>query len=116
MIHPGLAALKHWDKESTRRATAPGSRRSRTPKPPIIAGGVDGKTLTRRLLSRLATNRLQPRAGNTTLKIPGAISSIQGKRRGLTGVPFEKERTEPWKEGWIAVDIKLGMLAEREPN
>jgi len=26
---------------------------------------------------------------------------------------FDEHRTEPWKEGWIAADIQLGMLAER---
>ena len=42
-------SLKHWEGKSTRRATAPGSRKFRTPKPSIIAGAVDGKTLTAKL-------------------------------------------------------------------
>ncbi len=37
-----------------------------------------------------------------------------GEEARVNGVPFDEERTAPWKEGWIAVDIGLGMLAERE--
>ena len=85
MIHPGLAALKHWDKEEYAAGyRARFSEIPPTPKPRIIAGGVDGKTLTQRLLSRLATNRLYLRAGKTILKTLGAISSTQGKRREPT--------------------------------
>ena len=57
MIHPGLAALKHWDREEYAAGYRARFSESRPPKPPIIAGGVDGKTLTPRLFSRPGTNR-----------------------------------------------------------
>jgi hypothetical protein len=28
------------------------------------------------------------------------------------GIEFDANRTEPWKEGWIDVDIRLGVLEE----
>lgn len=28
----------------------------------------------------------------------------------VNGVGFDENRTDPWKEGWIDVDIKLGTL------
>ncbi len=36
------------------------------------------------------------------------------KRREPTVLLFDEDRTEPWKEGWVAVDTNFGMLAERE--
>jgi hypothetical protein len=27
----------------------------------------------------------------------------------VNGVPFDEDRTEPWKEGWIAADINMGV-------
>jgi hypothetical protein len=32
----------------------------------------------------------------------------------LNGIPFDEHRTEPWKLGWIDVDIKLGTIAGRK--
>ncbi len=37
-----------------------------------------------------------------------------GEEARANGIPFDEDRTEPWKEGWIAVDINLGLLAKRE--
>ena len=28
--------------------------------------------------------------------------------------PFDSERAEPWKRGWIEADIQLGVLEEQE--
>ena len=36
-----------------------------------------------------------------------------GEEARANRIPFDEERMEPWKEGWIAVDINLGVLAER---
>ena len=35
-----------------------------------------------------------------------------GKAARANGISFDEDRTEPWKEGWVAVDIELGMLPE----
>ncbi len=35
-----------------------------------------------------------------------------GKAARANGIFFDEYRTVPWKEGWIAADIQLGMLAE----
>jgi hypothetical protein len=58
MIHPGVAALKHWDSGSTQQATVPASRIDRMPKPHITIGGVDGKMPIPKLWNRPAMNRL----------------------------------------------------------
>jgi hypothetical protein len=30
----------------------------------------------------------------------------------VNGIPFDRDRTQPWKEGWINADINLGMILE----
>jgi hypothetical protein len=32
----------------------------------------------------------------------------------VNGVPFDEGRTEPWKEGWIAADINMGIANVEE--
>jgi hypothetical protein len=27
----------------------------------------------------------------------------------VNGIPFDDERTAPWKEGWVETDINLGV-------
>ncbi len=27
----------------------------------------------------------------------------------VNGIPFDEERTDPWKEGWIETDVNLGV-------
>jgi hypothetical protein len=80
MIHPGLAALKHWDREEY----APGYRARFSEIPDSDThhcwrcGWEDADT------EALESARIRKRwlkAGKTTLKTPGAISSIRGKRR-----------------------------------
>jgi hypothetical protein len=29
-------------------------------------------------------------------------------------IPFDEHRTEPWKLGWIDVDIRFGMIGGRK--
>ena len=77
MNHPGLAALKHWDREK-------------------YAAGYRARFSD----------------------IPDSEMAHHCWRCGweearVNGIPFDPERTEPWKEGWVAVDLRLGMLAEQ---
>ena len=37
-----------------------------------------------------------------------------GKDARIGAEPFDSERAEPWKRGWIAADIHLGVLEEQE--
>jgi hypothetical protein len=32
----------------------------------------------------------------------------------VNGIPFDRVRTQPWKEGWIDADINLGMITEEK--
>jgi hypothetical protein len=38
----------------------------------------------------------------------GVLFDAGGDARGH-GIAFDETRTQPWKEGWIDVDIKMGM-------
>jgi hypothetical protein len=38
----------------------------------------------------------------------GLLFDAGGDAR-VNGIPFDDERTAPWKEGWIATDINLGV-------
>ncbi|MGI4756617.1 MAG: hypothetical protein ACRYGF_07195 [Janthinobacterium lividum] len=38
-----------------------------------------------------------------------------GKEARAKQIPFDTQRAEPWKRGWVVADIRLGMLEEREP-
>ena len=37
-----------------------------------------------------------------------------GRDARVNGVPFDEGRTEPWKEGWIAADINMGIANVEE--
>jgi hypothetical protein len=41
----------------------------------------------------------------------GQLYDIGGDAR-VHGIPFGEDRTEPWKLGWIDVDIRLGTMAK----
>jgi hypothetical protein len=41
------------------------------------------------------------------------LYDIGGDAR-VNGIRFDEHRTEPWKLGWIDVDIKLGMIGGRK--
>lgn len=40
-----------------------------------------------------------------------ALYDIGGDTR-VHGIPFDEDRTEPWKLGWIDADIKLGTIGK----
>jgi hypothetical protein len=41
------------------------------------------------------------------------LYDIGGNAR-VNGIRFDEHRTEPWKLGWIDLDIKLGRIGGRE--
>jgi len=114
MIHPGLAALKYWDREEY----AAGYRARFSDLPDYEAahhcwrcGWEDADTEAlesarhKQALAEGREDHFEDTWGNLF---------DSGEEARANGVPFDEQRTEPWKEGWIAVDINLGMLAERE--
>ena len=114
MIHPGLAALKHWDKEEY--AAGYRARFSEIPDSETAhhcwrCGWEDADTEALE-----SARHKQASAEGREYQFEDTWGNLfdSGEEARANGVPFEEERTEPWKEGWIAVDIKLGMLAERE--
>jgi hypothetical protein len=40
------------------------------------------------------------------------LYDIGGDAR-VHGISFDEHRTEPWKHGWIDVDMRLGMIEGR---
>ena len=116
MIHPGLAALKHWDKEEY--AAGYRARFSEIPDSESAhqcwrCGWEDADT---EALESARHKQASDEGREYHFEETWGNLFDSGEEARANGVAFEDERTEPWKEGWIAVDIKLGMLAEREPN
>ena len=114
MIHPSLAALKHWDKEEY--AAGYRARFSQIPDSEAAnhcwrCGWEDADTEALE-----SARHKQASAEGREYHFEETWGNLfdSGEEARANGVPFEDERTEPWKEGWIAVDINLGLLAERE--
>jgi hypothetical protein len=57
----------------------------------------------RNRLSQRTEKKSSPRRWESSTTLVAMISN---------GIPFEEHRTEPWKLGWIDVDIKLGTIGE----
>ena len=114
MMHPGLAALTDWDREEYGAGYR--ARFSDIPDYEIAhhcwrCGWEDADTEAiessrhKQALAEGREDRLEDTWGNL-------LDCGEGAR--ANGVPFDEQRTEPWREGWIAVDISLGVLAEHE--
>ena len=114
MIHPGLAALKQWDREEY--AAGYGARLSEIPDSETAhhcwrCGWENADTEAiesvrhKHTLAEVMEDHFEDTWGNLF---------DSGEEARANGVPFDEDRTEPWKEGWIAVAINIGMLAERE--
>jgi hypothetical protein len=41
----------------------------------------------------------------------GVLFDAGGDAR-VNGIPFDRARTQPWKEGWFDADINLGTILE----
>ena len=114
MIHPGLAALKYWDREEY--AAGYGARFSEIPDSEAAhhcwrCGWEDADTEAlesarpKKVLAEGREDHFEDAWGNLF---------DSGEEARANGFPFDEERTEPWKEGWIATDINLGIVMERE--
>ena len=109
MIHPGLAALKVW--EPIEYAAGYRTRLAAIPVPENAhhswqCGWEDADTEALELARHkcvLAEGR-EDAYTNTW----GLLSDAGGDAR-LNGISFDKARTQPWKEGWIAADINVGL-------
>ncbi len=105
MMHPGLAALTHWDREEYAAGYRARFPTSRILTRRIIVGVVAGKMPIPKFWSQPAIAKRWLKAGKTTSKIPGAISSTRGKRREPTVFRSEKNGRNPGKMAgsqWIS--------------
>jgi hypothetical protein len=108
MTNSGLTALEgKWNRQEY-----PAGFRARltdipSPKMHTIAGVSDGKTPTRRCWNCPVINGRSLRAGKT--QIPGTSFLMGAGTPRVNGISFDEDRTEPWKEGWIAADINMGV-------
>jgi hypothetical protein len=110
MIHPGLASLNgRWDKSEY----AAGYRARLAAIP-----GFDGADHCWRVgwedadteMLELARHRKALAEGKEDdyLETWGLLFDAGGDAR-FNGIPFDGERTAPWKEGWIETDVNLGV-------
>ena len=97
-----------------RRATVRASRRSRIRKPRLIAGAVDGKDADTEALESARHKKVLAEGREDHFEDTWGNLFDSGEEARANGIPFDDERTEPWKEGWIATDINLGIVMERE--
>jgi hypothetical protein len=114
MIHPSLAALKHWDREEY--AAGYRARFSEIPVAEAAhhcwrCGWEDADT---EALESARHKKVLAEGGEDRFEDTWGNLFDSGEEARANGVPFEAERTEPWKKGWIASDISLGMLAEHD--
>jgi hypothetical protein len=70
---------------------------------------VAGKTPIRKLSNWIGTNVSWPRGGEDDYAETWGLLFDAGGDARANGVPFDECRTQPWKEGWIAADINVGL-------
>src|ERR1700723_595218 len=109
MIHPGLAALEKWDTieyAAGYRARLAAILDSEIAHHCWRCGWEDADTAALELDRH---NVSWPMAGKMITLRHGACSSMPaGDARG-NGVPFDGGGHQPWKKGWIAADINVGL-------
>ena len=104
MIHPGLAALNgHWNKDEY----AAGYRARLTAIPDF-----DGAHHCWRVgyiyILKLHKKALAEGGEDDYPETWSLLFDAGGDAR-VNGIPFDDERTAPWKEGWVETDINLGV-------
>ena len=113
MTHPGLASHRHWDREEYAagyRARFSEIPRSETAHSCWRCGWEDADTEAlessrhKKALGEGREDHFEDTWGN--------LFDL-GEEARANSIPFDEARTEPWKEGWISVDIQLGMIEER---
>ena len=85
-------------------------RRSPTQTRGISAGAMAGKTPIQKCWSGPAISMSWRMAERTTTRNLGSPRRCGGNAR-VNGIPFNDERTTPWKEGWI--EVKYGSPWDR---
>jgi len=112
MMHLGLGELKHWKREEYAagyRARFSDIPNYETAHPCWRCGWEDADTESlesnrhRRVVAEGREDHFEDTRGNLF---------DSGKAARANGISFDEDRTEPWKEGWVAIDIELGMLTE----
>jgi hypothetical protein len=111
VIHPGLEALKgHWDKAEyaagyrARFTAIPDSEEAH---PCWRVGWEDADT---ELLESARHRRSIEEGREDDYSGTWGVLFDAGGAARVNGVPFDEERTAPWKEGWIEADINLGVV------
>jgi len=110
MIHPGLASLKdHWD----RTEYAAGFRARLTAIPDYDgahhcwrAGWENAGT---EVLELARHKKALADGGEDDYTDTWSLLFDAGGDARVNGIPFDDERTSPWKEGWIEADINVGV-------
>jgi hypothetical protein len=109
MIHSGLEALQgHWDKEEyaagyrARFSAIPDSEEAH---PCWRNGWEDADT---ELLESARHNRILAEGREDEYADTWGLLFDAGGDARANGIPFDEERTSPWKEGWIETDVNLG--------
>jgi hypothetical protein len=107
--HPGLAALEKWDTieyAAGYRARLAAIPDSETAHHCWRCGWEDADTEALELdrHKRVLADGREDAYAETW----GLLFDAGGDARA-NGVPFDEGRTQPWKEGWIAADINLGL-------
>ena len=109
MIHPGLAALEKWD--TIEYAAGYRARLAAIPDSEIAhhcwrCGWEDADT---EALELDRHKRVLADGGEDNYAETWGLLFDAGGDARANGVPFDEGRTQPWKEGWIAADISVGL-------
>ena len=110
MIHPGLAALNgHWNKDEY----AAGYRARLTATPDFDGahhcwrvGWEDADT---EMLELARHRKALAEGGEDDYPETWGLLFDAGGDARENGIPFDDERTAPWKGGWVETDINLGV-------
>ncbi|MGA3131324.1 MAG: hypothetical protein ABSD59_11015 [Terracidiphilus sp.] len=110
MIHPGLAALNgQWNKDEY----AAGYRARLTAIPDSDGshhcwrvGWEDANT---EMLELAHHRKALAEGGADDYPETWGLLFDAGSDARANGIPFDDERTAPWKEGWVQTDINLGV-------
>jgi hypothetical protein len=114
MIHRGLEELKNWQPKEY--AAGYGARLSGIPDYETAhhcwrVGWEDADT---ELLEADRHKIVLADGGEDDFSVTfGLLFDVGGDAR-VNGIPFDAGRTQPWKEGWIATDITMGVLGEAD--
>ena len=109
MIHPGLVALEKW--EPVEYASGYRARLAAIPDSEEAhhcwrCGWEDADT---EALESDRNQRVLAEGGEDDYANTWGLLFDTGGDARANGIPFDVGRTQPWREGWIAADINIGM-------